>query len=345
MRAGMITTFAGTGQAGHSGDGGTRERAELNNPFVCVFDKAGNMFVAESGANVVRKIEKGTGRVSTVVGASVKGFGGDGGPALAAAFDDLVCVAVVDNGDLYMIDRLNRRVRKYDAKRQTVETVLGDGTRNDSGDNGPGVRAALKEPHDCVLDGKGGLLVADVAACRVRRLDTKTGTVTTFAGTGARIRSGDGGPASAAGFAGTRALAIDRRDGSVYVCEREGNVVRKIDGKTGNVSSVAGTGQKGFTGDGGPAIRATFNGPKGLFCDRDGHLYITDTENHAIRRMDAKTGVLTTIAGGHKGPDGDNGPADKAGLNRPHGACTGPDGALYIADSENHRIRRVELAR
>lgn len=342
MQAGRIMTWAGTGTPGHSGDGGPASRAEINNPFVCVFDRAGNCFVAESGANVVRRIEK-NGRISTVAGNGTRGYTGDNGPAREAAFNDLVCVAVSNNGDLYIVDRLNRRVRKYDARRKTVETVLGDGTATGDGDNGPGIRASLKEPHDCVFDGRGGLLVADVAACRVRRLDLKTGIVTTFAGTGARTRSGDNGPVDKASFAGTRALAVDKRDGSVFVCEREGNVVRKIDGKTGFVTTIAGTGQKNYTGDNGPALSATFNGPKGLYCDKVGNLFIADTENHAIRRVDAKTALIITVAGGHKGSDGDNGPADKAGLNRPHGVCVDPDGALYIADSENHRIRVVDI--
>jgi sugar lactone lactonase YvrE len=340
---GNITTFAGTGTPAFGGDGGPADKAGLNDPFYCVFDRDGNLFIAESGNCAVRRVERKSGRLTTVAGIGKKGYEGDGGPAVRAAFNDLVAMAV-DNHDLYLMDRLNCRVRKVDGRSGMVTTVAGDGTKAYGGDDGPGVKAQLKEPHDCVLDGKGGLLIADVADSRVRRLDLKTGIITTFAGTGGRTRTGDGGLAKEASFAGARALAVDPRDGTVYVCEREGNAIRRIDGKSGIVTPYAGTGKKGYDGDGGPALRATFNGPKSLFCDKQGNLLVVDTENHAIRLIDGRTGIITTVAGGHKGPDGDGGPATAAGLARPHGVAIGPDNALYIADSENDRVRRVEPA-
>lgn len=346
LNFGNITTFAGTGTPGYDGDGGPAERALLNDPFFCAFDRAGNLFVAEAGNNTVRRIDRRSGRIITVAGTGKKGFEGDGGPALKATFNNLVAMAVDPaNGDLYLVDRLNGRVRRVDARTSVITTVAGDGSRSYGGDGGPGDQAQMKEPHDCALDGKGGLLIADVADSRVRRLDLKTGVLTTFAGTGGKVRTGDGGPAREASFAGARALAIDSRDGSLYICEREGNTLRRVDGKTGTVMHFAGTGAKGYSGDGGPARLATFNGPKSLFCDLEGNLLVVDTENHAIRLIDGKTGIITTVAGGRRGPEGDRGNALAAGLNRPHGVAVGPDGALYIADSENHRIRRVEVAR
>lgn len=341
---GNIHTFAGTGKPGYSGDGGPAAKAELNNPFFCAFDSRGNLFVAEQDNHCVRKVEARTGRITTVAGTGGRaGFEGDGGPAARALLNGPVAVAVdAGNGDLYIVDRLNRRVRKVDGRTGIISTVAGDGTRGYGGDGGPGDRAQMKEPHDCALDGRGGLLIADVADSRVRRLDVKTGIITTFAGTGKKVREGDGGPAEAAGFAGARAVAVDPRDGTVYVCEREGNAIRRIDGRTRAVTHFAGTGSKGYEGDGGAAARAAFAGPKGLCCDRSGNLYIVDTENHAIRCVDGRTGILTTVAGGRQGAEGDGGPAEKAGLARPHGVIAGSDGALYIADSENHRVRRVE---
>lgn len=342
---GTITTFVGTGVPGYSGDGGPAERAQINNPFFCVFDREGNLYIAEGDGNVVRRIERGSGRISTVVGSGRKGYEGDGGPASKTAFNNLVAIAVAENGDIYLVDRLNARVRRYEAKMGLVTTVAGDGTKGYAGDGGPGAKAQLKEPHDCVFDGKGGLLIADVADSRVRRLDLKTGEISTIAGTGVKVRSGDGGPADKAGFAGSRALAVDPRNSDIYVVEREGNSIRRIDGRTGIVTPFAGTGKNGYEGDGGPAMKATFNGPKGLFCDVKGNLYVIDTENHAIRCIDPMTGNITTVAGGRRGPGGDGGPATAAGLDRPHGVCIGPDGALYIADSENHRIRRAALTK
>ena len=176
---------------------------------------------------------------------------------------------------------------------------------------------------------------------RVRVVDLATGTIQTFAGTGRRQHAGDDGPARAASIAGARAVEVGL-DGTVYILEREGNTLRAVDPKTGIITTVAGTGAKGYTGDGGPARSATFNGPKELAIDADGHLSIVDTENHAIRRIDARTGVITTVAGnGRRGGAGDGGPATTAQLDRPHGVAVGPDGALYIGDTGNHRIRKV----
>ena len=340
---GLITTVAGIGTPGYAGDNGPAARALLNNPFYGAFDKNGNLFIAESGNHVVRRIDARTGRISTVAGGNPKGFAGDNGPAVSAAFNDLVSVAVEPKtGDLYVADRLNQRVRKIDGKTGIVSTVAGSETKGYGGDNEPGVRAALREPHDLALDNRGGLLIADVADCRVRRLDLKTGIITTFAGTGKKAHEGDNGPKESASLWGARALAVNKRTGDVFVCEREGHCVRKIEGKTGRILTIAGVpGQKGCDGDTGPALSATLNGPKSLCLDAQGNLFIVDTENHAVRVVDAKTATISTVAGGHKGADGDNGQAGKAGLSRPHGAVIAPDDALIIADSENHRVRRV----
>jgi streptogramin lyase len=341
LTAGIITTVAGTGVLGYQGDGDLAVKARLNNPYFCVFDREGHLLFADTDNEVVRRIDRKTGRIATVVGCGKKGFSGDKGRALGATFSNLVAIAVDANGDIYLVDRLNCRVRKYSAETKMVTTVAGDGTKAYGGDGGQGTQAQLKEPHDCVLDGKGGLLICDVADSRVRRLDLKTGIITTFAGTGVKRSEGNGGPAREAGFAGSRAIALDPRNGDVYICEREGNTIRRVDGRTKTVTHFAGTGKKGYEGDGSPATEATFNGPKGLYCDREGNLFVVDTENHAIRRIDGNSGIVTTVAGGRRGPEGDAKPAIEAGLNRPHGVAIGPDNALYIADSENHRIRKV----
>lgn len=341
--SGTITTFAGTGAPGYAGDGGPAVKAHLNNPFYCAFDREGNLFVAEQDNHCVRRIDARSGRIATVAGTGRNGFDGDNGPATKALLNGPVAVAVDTNGDVFIIDRVNARVRKVDGRDGVITTVAGDGTKAFGGDGGPGREAQLKEPHDGALDGRGGLLIADVADSRVRRLDLKTGIITTFAGTGSKKRDGDGGPAASAGFAGARAVAVHPREGTVFVCEREGNVIRRIDARTQIVTPYAGTGRKGYDGDGGSALSATFAGPKGLFCDADGNLYVVDTENHAIRRIDGHSGIITTVAGGRLGAEGDNGLAIQAGLARPHGVSLGVDRALYIADSENHRVRRVAL--
>jgi len=307
---GRITTFAGTGERGHAGDGGPATKATLDGPFTCAFDRTGRLLVAEAGANCVRCIEK-DGKLSTLYGPT--GFVGEDVVAIAAFADGFV-----------IAERKSRAVRFLPG--------------------GPVVpESRLREPHDVVVDTAAGrVYVADVAASQLLVLDAKSGAVVRVLGSGRKTSEGDGGPVEAASFAGARAVAV-APDGTLYVCEREGNRVRRV-AKDGTVTTFAGTGAKGYT-DGGPSLQATFAGPKGLAVDpRTGDLFVVDTENHAIRRIDAKTGVITTVAGGRRGPEGDGGPAEKAGLDRPHGVCFGPDGALYIADSNNHRVRHVERA-
>ena len=186
-----------------------------------------------------------------------------------------------------------------------------------------------------------------MADWRIRRLDLKTGIVTTFAGSGRmkgkvdRTRIGDGGPATEAVVVGARAVSVDGK-GNTYICEREGNAIRRVDVQ-GKIATIAGTGTAGYGGDGGEAKKATFNGPKGIRCDRAGNVFVVDTENHAIRRIEVATGLVTTVAGGRKGSAGDGGPALNAGLDRPHGCIVDVKGAVFIADSNNHRVRRVPI--
>ena len=170
-------------------------------------------------------------------------------------------------------------------------------------------------------------------------LDLASGVITTFAGNGEKVRGGDGLPATEASILGARAVCMDGA-GNTYIAEREGNGIRKVDAN-GVMSTLAGTGEFGYTGDGGPAINATWGGPKAIRCDHGGNLLVVDTENHAIRRIDPNTGVVTTVAGGRLGGAGDGGPANAAAMDRPHGCDVDASGNLYIADSNNHRVRVV----
>ncbi len=171
-------------------------------------------------------------------------------------------------------------------------------------------------------------------------IDIAGGTIATFAGTGAAAHSGDGGPAAAAGTFGARAVKV-AADGTVYILERQGSSLRAVDPRTGIIATIAGTTARGYAGDGGPAIAAVFDAPKEMALDRDGNILIVDTENHAIRFIDRTTGIVSNLAGGRQGGGGDGGPATAAGLDRPHGAAVGPDGTIYIGDTNNHRIRRL----
>lgn len=308
----IITTFAGNGKPEHSGDGGVAKDAGIQDPFTLAFDKKGNLYVAEAGVNILRKIEANTHKITTVYDQRKE-------PGAIQTAEDLVAVAVLGESEfLWTAHRLSHKLRMdHSGFREFV----------------------FQEPHDVAASPNGmWLYIADVKACLIYRLSPDKVPPQVFAGTGKRAHTGDGGPATQADIFGARAVCCSKN--LVYIIEREGNCVRKVDAK-GIITTVAGTGKKGYTGDGGLALEATFNGPKGAVCDKDGNLFIVDTENHAIRRVDAKTSVISTVAGGRKGAGGDGGPAAEAGLDRPHGVTVGPDGALYIGDTLNHRIRRV----
>ena len=335
-----ISSIVGNGEQGYTGDGGTATDATMDNPFHVEFDPSYRwLYIADCFNYAIRRLDMQSGELTTFAGTGEAGHTGDGGPATEARIDEIYAIQVDDNGDVYILQRFNPSIRKIDAATAVISTVAGDTSVGYGGDGGPAAQAQMREPNDCILDGNGGLLIADVQDQRIRRLDIASGVIGTFAGTGEKVHNGDGGKASEAGIFGARAVCVDGR-GNTYICEREGNTLRRIDAD-GIIITVAGTGAQGYTGDGGPAIDCEFNGPKAIRCDADGNVLIVDTENHAIRKYDATNEIITTVAGGHEGPDGDGGPAVGAGLARPHGVVVDGGGAMYIADSENHRIRVV----
>jgi sugar lactone lactonase YvrE len=277
-----------------------------------------------------------------VAGTGTKGFSGDGDPATEAQLNEPYGIVLDTADNLYITDRLNRRIRRVDRRTGTISTVAGNGSKVYSGDGGSAIRAGLVEPNGIALGAGGKLLfIADVADHRVRVVELGSGTIETFAGTGKGAHSGDGGPARSSAIFGARAVEVGS-DGTVFILERQGNSLRAVDPATGIIKTIAGTATKGTSGDGGPALKATFNGPKELAIDASGNLLIVDTESHSIRRIDAKTETITTVAGsGKQGGSGDGKLATSAQLSRPHGVAVGPNGAIYVGDTENHRIRMV----
>ncbi len=337
-----ITTAAGTGQAGDNGDGGPAASARLNMPFDLAFDGLGNLFFSDTFNHRIRRIDQTSGTIITVAGTGKAGYSGDGGPAVQAQLNEPYGVVVDQSGNLFVADRLNRRIRRIDGRTRVITTVAGNGTKVYSGDGGPGPNAGLVEPNGVALSRDGRILfIADVADNRVRGLDLRDNRINTFAGTGRKRHDGDGARADRASIAGPRAVDVGP-DGSVYILEREGNALRIVSAASGKITTIAGTGPKGYTGDGGPAKSAALDGPKELAVDAAGNVWIVDTENHAIRFIDAATHRIRTLAGtGEAGGDGDGGPAANARLDRPHGVAIGPDGSCWIADTNNHRLRRV----
>ena len=339
FQEGIITSVAGTGDKGYVGDGGPASAAHLSEPFMCAFDSAGNLYVAEATNHCIRRVDRKSGIISTIAGTGEQGYSGDGGPATSATFNQPYSLQVDGNGDVYVVDRLNYVIRKVDVATGIVTTVAGTREAGFGGDGGPGTLAMFREPNDCFVDGNGGLLIADIQDQRIRRLDLATGIISTFAGNGAKERAGDGLPATEASILGARAVCLDSA-GNTYIAEREGNCIRMVDSE-GIMHTLAGTGEFGYNGDGCPAAEATWGAPKAIRCDRADNLLVVDTENHAIRRIDAGTNIVSTIAGGRRSGEGDGGLATLAGLDRPHGLDLDTAGNIYIADSNNHRVRVV----
>jgi len=324
------------------GDGGPATLAVLNGPFDIGFDTAGNLYFSDTFNHRIRRVDARRGVIATVAGNGEAGYSGDGGPATAARLNEPYGIVLDHAGNIYLADRHNHAVRRVDAASRMITTFAGTGASGFSGDGGLASRAGLVEPNGLALDpAQTRLFIADVADHRVRAVVLATGIIATFAGTGQAEHSGDGGPAGKAGIHGARAIKI-AADGTVYILERQGSSLRAVDPHSGIITTIAGrANERGYAGDGGAAVAAVFDAPKEMALDHAGNILVVDTENHAIREIDLPTGIVTTIAGGRQGSAGDGGPAEAAGLDRPHGAAIGPDGAIYIGDTNNHRIRKL----
>ena len=332
--AGTITTIAGTGESGDGGDGGPAIQATLYYPRGVAVDSTGNLYIADTRNNRIRKVDS-TGTITTIAGT---GFGGDGGPANQASISSPRGVAVDGGGNLYIADTENNRIRKVDST-GTITTIVGTGGGGDSGDGGPAGQAKLYYPRGVAVDSGGNLYIADTGNHRIRKVDS-TGTITTIAGTGDGGFDGDEGPAKQAWLSGPGGVAVDG-GGNLYIADTRNNRIRKVD-STGTITTIAGTGERGFSEDGGPAVQVWLDTPLGVAVDSGGNLYIADTTNHRIRKVDS-TGTITTIAGtGDRGFGGDGHPAHQAWLSGPGGVAVDGGGNLYIADTRNHRIRKVD---
>ena len=343
---GTITTLAGTGALyvallGHSsGDGGPATAAPLGNPSGLAFDGNGNLYISDTFNNLVRKVDV-NGTITTFAGSGsgLSGYGGDGGPASDALLSYPASVAVDGNGNLYIVDSLNNRVRRVDPG-GTITTVAGSGSFGYGGDGGPATAAALFLPEDAAVDGNGNLYIADSLNHRIRRVDP-SGTITTVAGNGDDGYGGDGGPAVAAMLNGPNGVAVDG-NGNLYIADSLNHRIRRVD-PSGKITTVAGGGDDGYGGDGGPAVAAMLNGPNGVAVDGNGNFYIADSLNHRIRTVDP-SGTITTVAGdGDDGYGGDGDLATAAQLNNPARVAADSAGNVFIADLGNYRVRVVKV--
>lgn len=306
-------------------------------PSAIAYDAAGNLYLAETGNHVIRKVDT-AGDITTVAGTGTQGFGGDNGPATAALLDSPQGLAL-GGSSLYIADTHNHRIRKLDLDSGTITTIAGS-TAGFSGDNGPASAAQLNLPTALAL-GANSLYIADTQNHRIRKLNLTTGTITTVAGNGTQGFSGDGGPAISASIDSPAGLAVDAAQ-NIYLADAHNHRVRKIDAATGQIATIAGS-VAGFGGDNGPAMGATLALPHGLSIDGAGDIYIADTANHRIRRIDAATGTITTVAGnGTQGFSGDNNPATVASLDSPRAASLSTTGLVTLADSANQRVRQLD---
>ncbi len=355
-QASYIYTLAGNGFIGYSGDGGPATQAELNQPNSSVIDTAGNLYIADSYNNVIRRVAATTKLITTIAGTGTAGYSGDAGAATSAQLNSPYSLALDSSGDLYFTDLNNNAVRRIAAATGVITTVAGNGTAGFGGDGGLAVSAQLNYPTGIAFDTSGNLYISDTGNSRIRAI-AANGTIRTVAGSGTDAGStGDGGPATAAGLYGPIGIAVDSA-ANIYIAEYSGQVVRKVTAGTGVISTVAGSlpypGYFGFgySGDGGPATSAVLSFPKAVAVDGAANLYIADSFNQAIRKVTASTGIINTIVGNGLGNaagcvfGGDGGLAGSASLCYPEGISVDGAGNLYITDgfSQIRMATPVEL--
>lgn len=335
-----IVTVAGTGTAGSSGDGGSAQLANLNQPSSVVRDAAGNLYVNDYYSHCIRRIAAGTGIISTIAGlAGAPGFAGDGGPASSARIHHPACLAIDAAGNLYFTDQINLRIRKITTATGIITTIAGTGGAGSGGDGGPALSATIDSPIGICVDGAGNVYFTDTTTHRVRKITVASGLISRVAGGGGAF--GDGGAATSAQLYSPTGVTIDA-NGNLYIADHNNHRVRLVTAATGIITTVAGTGSSGSTGDGGLATAATLSQPYHTAFDAAGNLYISEWNGARIRKVAAGSGIITTFAGnGISGFLGNGGLATAANLAGPGAMWCESVGNLLFADRNNHRIRRI----
>jgi sugar lactone lactonase YvrE len=339
-RAAEIRTIAGNGRQTYSGDGGPALEAGVAEPFGLTLGPDGSLYVCSVKNHCIRRIDERTGFITTVAGSGQMGYSGDGKPANRALCNEPYEIRFDSEANMFFVEMQNHVVRRVDAKTSIITTVAGDGTAGYAGDGGKAVKARLKQPHSIAIDGAGGLYIADIGNLRVRRVDLRSGLIETVAGTGDKGATRDGATLLESPLDGPRALDFDTR-GQMYLALREGNAVFKVDLRGQKLLHLAGTGNNGFSGDGGLAKLAKLSGPKGIAVGPGGDVYLADTENHVIRVIRASSGIIETLVGDGTPGDGPENSPRRCRLQRPHGVFVDPRGNVYIGDSANHRVRKL----
>jgi sugar lactone lactonase YvrE len=335
----VITTFAGAGTANYSGDGGLAIAAELKTPGHIAFDRVGNLYICDAGNRRIRRINS-AGVITTVAGNGTSTQSGDGGPATSAGIGIPTGIAVDTFGNLYFstVYGADHRIRKINTS-GIISTIAGDGTSGYNGDGIPATAAKLFYPYVGGIDNAGNLYFSDYNNHRVRKIDP-SGIITTIAGDGTNGDSGDGGAATSAQLKGPGYLAL-LSSGDIYIPDNTAHRIRKVSGATGVITTIAGDGTMGYSGDGGLASAAQLSYVNCITFDKAGSAYIADYDKNVIRKIDP-LGVITSVVGtGVAGYSGDGGPAISAKLDGPNAVVANNVGNIFIADNNNHRIRKV----
>ena len=335
----IIATIAGNGTAGYCCDGEPATNAELNSPDGICLDAHGNLYIADGGNNRIRNIILAKKTITTIAGTVIYGFSGDGGPATDAKLfiPDAVCTDTA--GNIYIADALNHRIRKVTVSTGNIETIVGNGTAGNLGDGNPATDAEIRSPTGVYVDASLNVYVTDIDSKNVRKISAN-GIITTVAGSGALGYSGDGGPATDAKLNFPEMSFIDNF-GNIVITDEYNHVLRQVNVISGIITTIAGTGIAGYSGDGGLAIHAKLNYPHGIYIDKSNNIFIAEYGNGTIREIDGSSGIISTVAGnGTPGFSGDDGPATNAQLI-PEDLAIDENGIMYIADYENNRIRIV----